>query len=255
MDLDITFNYDLDPKYNEFIEILNEQKSDILESINVSHNIKETNINNDDKKILDYLNTLIHSDVEKQNEQEIYEEKIIINDNATIKNKKNVRFTTDEDKALEKLEKIYESVLLNDTVEESTESFKDELKKACYVLEKNIIMESTLGYNLKNNLYYINIDTLHNKLKSYTNDKYTFSIFYQKPSIKTYNQWCEINYNGENTINEDNKYLKACIKIFSKTNKFRKNINNYKIRAFKNTFLIYKTDNKVDLFCIVKEKI
>lgn len=65
--------------------------------------------------------------------------------------------------------------------------------------------------------------------------------------------WIEITKKGEQNINSKNKYLLSCLRLFETTNKFRKTINGTKIRAFKTTFNIYKTNIKIDIIAITKE--
>jgi hypothetical protein len=160
-----------------------------------------------------------------------------------------------------KLERLYEKKINNpDNISDKKEEiFRDELKKICKNFESNCILESTRGFNIKDEMYYINISILIKNIKIF-NDKfvnYDCGIFYkiykdiEKPDEKI-KSWVQISKKGETTVNSKNKCLTVCLKIFEKVNKFRKTINGEKIRAFKNTFYLYKTNIKVDVLGIVK---
>ena len=124
-------------------------------------------------------------------------------------------------------------------------------------------MESTRGFNIKDDLYYINMDILKKNIvqfNSLISDNYECLIFYRnyKDSRIVLNPdkkigWMEITKTGERNINSKNKYLSSSIKLFETTTKFRKNINGIKVRAFKTTFYIYKTNIKIDILAIGKE--
>lgn len=65
--------------------------------------------------------------------------------------------------------------------------------------------------------------------------------------------WMEITKKGEQNINSKNKYLLSSLRLFETTNKFRKTIDGTRVRAFKTTFYIYKTNIKIDIMAITKE--
>jgi hypothetical protein len=67
--------------------------------------------------------------------------------------------------------------------------------------------------------------------------------------------WMEITKSGERNLNSKNKYLSSSLRLFETTNKFRKTINGTKVRAFKTSFYIYKTNIKVDILALAKETI
>jgi deoxyribodipyrimidine photolyase len=65
--------------------------------------------------------------------------------------------------------------------------------------------------------------------------------------------WMEINKNEEKYVSSKNKYLRSCFKTFETTDKFRKKINDTKVRAFKLNFMILKTNIKLDIYALVKK--
>ena len=124
-------------------------------------------------------------------------------------------------------------------------------------------MESTRGFNIKDDLYYINMDILSKNITRFNLNipgNYECSIFYRSykdqrvvlnPDKKI--GWMEISKKGEQNINSKNKYLSSGLRLFESTNKFRKTINGTRVRAFKNTFYVYKTNIKIDIMAITKE--
>jgi hypothetical protein len=141
--------------------------------------------------------------------------------------------------------------------------YKDDLKKICKQFEEKCIIESTRGFNIKDDLYYINMDILTKNIAQFNSDipqNYECSIFYRnyKDSRIVLNPdkkigWMEITKVGEKNINSKNKYLASSLRLFESTTKFRKNINGTKVRAFKNTFYVYKTNIKIDVLAIAKD--
>lgn len=141
--------------------------------------------------------------------------------------------------------------------------YKDDLKKICKQFEEKCIMESTRGFNIKDDLYYINMELLSKNIAQFNlniSDSYECSVFYrsykdqrvlQNPDKKI--GWMEITKKGEQNVNSKNKYLSSSLRLFESTTKFRKTINGTKVRAFKTTFYVYKTNIKIDIMAITKE--
>jgi len=124
-------------------------------------------------------------------------------------------------------------------------------------------MESTRGFNVKDDLYYINMEILTKNITQFNStisENYICSVYYKNYKNNQIFQnsniqkgWIEITKNGEQNLTSKNKFLLSSLKLLEKTNKFRKTINSIKIRVFKNTFYVYKTNIKIDIIAITKE--
>ena len=141
--------------------------------------------------------------------------------------------------------------------------YKDDLKKTCKQFEEKCLMESTRGFNVKDELYYINMDLLSKNIAQFNSTisaNYESFVFYRsyKDQRIVLNSdkkigWMEITKKGEHNISSINKYLSSSLRLFESASKFRKNINGTKVRAFKSTFYVYKTNIKIDIMAITKE--
>jgi hypothetical protein len=195
-------------------------------------------------------------DYQRKKLELLYEKKINENsksnsesDNDRIEHDKNLENKTNMNKKEE--------------VKNKRSQYRDELKKICKQFEEKCIMESTRGFNIKDDLYYINMELLSKNIVQFNSkiaNNYECFIFYRSykdqrvilnPDKKI--GWMEITKKGEQNVNSKNKYLSSSLRLFENTNKFRKTINGTKLRAFKNTFYVYKTNIKIDILAITKE--
>jgi hypothetical protein len=278
---------------NNCITTNNESKNnnsiidDIQKSENILNESTNTNMNNPNNKYEssehDEIFKILHSLLCKQtditidknetnNEDNKKDNKVVIinnDENNLEKNKKTKTKTKIKNKKtqLNKLNLLYEKqIQKNDSTTNDNNkniTYKDNLKKICKEFEENCLMESTRGFNVRDDLYYINMDILKKNIIEYNmklGNDYECSIFYRnfkdlkiKLNPDTTIGWMEITRKGDLNISSKNKYLVTSLNLFKTTDKFRKTINNVKIRAFKMTFNIYKTNTKIELFCIVKD--
>lgn len=204
--------------------------------------IIDEEINNSDKSIYIKKNNIITKPKSKH-----------------IINKKNIS----EKDQLNKLEYLYKKNIEKKIVSNNSliVNNQDNLKKICKKFEE-CFLNSTNGYNLKENLYYIIMSKLKKNIKLFDSGDYICSVIYKKYDdlnnifIKNnIDEWFEVTKNNEVKISQNDKYLKTCIRLIEKTNKFRKIIGKFKIRAFKSTYLIYGSNNPIEIIGLVKEKI
>jgi hypothetical protein len=163
----------------------------------------------------------------------------------------------------EKLELLYEKEIYKDkSLEKPNKTPKDQLKQICNQFENNCIMEATRGFSVKDDIYYINIELLKKHIIDFNRsipENYECSILYRNYKdnkiLLNANKnigWLEISKTGEKFITSKNKLLSSSLRLFEKTNKYRKTFDTVKVRAFKISFLIYKTNIKVDIFALTK---
>lgn len=286
-------NITIKPVYDEFIKIVDntEEKYKKIDTDEITLNNSIEKIKMDEqivmmfKKLHNLIETVIFPDEKKVNfDDETNNESIFIekkkNNNSERKAMKkkykisNLNDNTDT-KQKEKLERLYEKKMeeqINNTLltEKKHKTYKDKLKEISKDFEEKCIMQSTNGFNIKDELYYIDMKELEKNIKKFnelneydknTGEKYECVVFYKnyintKLNNKIDNDkgWIELSRNNKINIPSNNKFLRASIKLFDTTNKFRKIINGYKTRAFKNTFYIYKSNIKIELFSIIKLK-
>lgn len=259
-----------------------ENKEKIIENEENKEN-KEKIIENEE--IFKKLHLLISDSKKKEkldqnSKKEIFndsiEEKFVQKDNVPIIDNKKKSSTSksknnlNEEEQKEKLEKLYEQKIYEQKMltgeikveKEKKKNMKDELKKLCKEFEEKCVMESVRGFSVHDDLYYLDLPILTKNINEYNksiSENFNCSILYRNykdnkiivnPDKKI--GWVEIDKNGEKFVASTNKYLLACLKTFEKTNKFRKTINEKKMRAFKLTFLVYKTKIRIDIFAIIK---
>jgi hypothetical protein len=182
------------------------------------------------------------------------------------KNNKINKENLNEEEQKEKLESLYEKEIYNENSSKNKNNkkkqSKDELKKICKDFEEKCIMDSTRDFNVREDMYYINMDILKKNISNFNTkipENYECCVLYRNykdPKI-TLNPdknigWMEISKTGEKYMISKNKILSASLRLFEKTNKFRKTINDIKVRAFKLTFLVYKTNIKMDILALIK---
>jgi hypothetical protein len=218
---------------------------------------------------------------DKVNIENLYSEKsdddikyiIKNNKDKKEKNKKSSIKSDNSSIQREKLELLYNKKISenektnsktnNKTNKKHKTKYRDELKKICKQFEEKCVMESTRGFNVKDDLYYINMDILTKNTIDFNKNlksNYECIIFYRSYKdnkvILNPNKnigWLEISKKGEQNINSKNKYLSTSLRLFETTDKYRKTINGEKVRAFKNIFYVYKTNIKLDIIVITKE--
>ena len=182
------------------------------------------------------------------------------------KSKKIKKENLNEEEQKEKLEQLYDKKINEENTKSSEKKSKkykkDELKKICKDFEEKCIMDSVRNFNVKEDMFYLDFIALAKNITSFNSsipDIYDCSILYRNykdnkvvsnPDKKI--GWMEITKSGEKFINSKNKYLSACHRIFDKTDKFRKTIDGTRVRALKLTFLVYKTNIKVDIYALIK---
>lgn len=233
-------------------------------------NIKE----NPNLEILNYNNTEHNSSKTDFSESE----KLVIKNTKVetkkIKPKKQKKLKINkedqnEEEQKEKLEELYEKIIYNEhnsndknDKNDKKKNSKDELKKICRDFEEHCIMDSTRDFNVKEDTYYINMDILKKNIADFNTkitENYECVVFYRNykdPKVILNHDknvgWMEISKTGEKYLTSKNKILSSSLRLFEKTNKFRKTINNIKVRAFKLTFLVYKTNIKIDILALIK---
>ncbi len=186
-----------------------------------------------------------------------------------------------KEKQMKKLNKLFEKTV--ETINTKTKNKEKEKKKEIQKmtsdelvkflsseLESNIFLNSTKGFNVKEDIYKVRFDKLKTNLIKFTlpDDKlceigYLYRNFnnpkvYSSTNINSH--WLETTkkYNGtivETELEPDNRFLTACMKNFLQSNKFKKKIGSYLFRAFKKTIQIYETNLIVDIIFFVKYKI
>ena len=208
---------------------------------------------------------------ESESEKFIKKEVTKVNDlkkhtKKKTKTQKKDKYKLNEEEQKEQLEMMYEKEIYNENSTNSNKvkkkKIKDELKDFCIQLEEKYIMESTIGYSIKEDLHYINMDTLKKNISKFNDvlpKNYEYNIFYRnfKDTKIIFNSnkeigWMELTKTDEKHVSSKNKLLSTSLRLFEKTNKFRKTINGVKVRAFKTTFLVYKTNIKIDIFALIK---
>ena len=132
-----------------------------------------------------------------------------------------------------------------------------------------MFIQCTRGFDTEKELYLLNIEKLKEKLLEFnlSNFKEFDELNHEKIKIsfihKNFNgnfvindNWIEFFKNNNNIdqikLNNDDKFLKNYLKIFSKTDKFRKKIKDVQVRAFYKTVKVYKSDKIIDIIFVVK---
>lgn len=261
--------------------------------------INENIVNN---KIYNFQNSSFNNEniIEKDNEHVIENNNIIKKDNEHgIENDKNIieesensinefdmifdnRFNILENndlntmnKQMNNLEAIFNKIVEKKTKDDNNDKNKknnnllkgDILKNLCLDIEEKIFLESTRGYNIKENIFKIRIDKLKEKLQNYDvpifyTIGYIYRDFNNSKSFINENineLWLDINKKDgkihENYLKPRSKFLQACLKNLANNDKFKKKINDENIRAFKKTIQIDKNELIIDIVFYVKYKI
>jgi len=235
----------------------NNKKSSYKESSSITNFNKSQQNNNDDSN---------KSNSNKFVKRTVNFENITNTKSKRKKSKKIKKENLNEEEQKEKLEQLYDKKINEENTKSSEKKSKkykkDELKKICKDFEEKCIMESVRNFNVKEDMFYLDFMALAKNIANFNNsipNIYDCSILYRNykdnkvvsnPDKKI--GWMEITKSGEKFINSKNKYLSACHRIFDKTDKFRKTIDGTRVRALKLTFLVYKTNIKVDIYALIK---
>jgi len=215
------------------------------------------------QKVSNYIRPIDQSIAEEsfQKSEEINEFDILINYNHKIEDDMNTI-----NNQLDNLENLFNKTIMKKNNENNQNNqnnqnnninykknnlFKgDILKHICSDIEEKIFLESTRGFNLRENIFKLRIDKLKENLKNYNPSStitvgYIYRDFnniksYMNSDINTY--WLNV-YKTSDIITEkyldpNSKLLQSCLKNLANNNKFKKKINNEIIRAFKKTIEI-----------------
>jgi len=249
--------------FKKLYSLLNTEKK-IVNNENLYKNASSSNTNfnkNEENNTNDSKSNSIKLVKKKVNFENITNTK-----SKTKKSKKTKKENLNEEEQKEKLEQLYDKKINEENTKSSEKKSKkykkDELKKLCKDFEEKCIMDSVRNFNVKEDMFYLDFVALTKNITSFNSsipNTYNCSILYRnyKDNKVTSNPdkkigWMEITKSGEKFVNSKNKYLSACHRIFDKTDKFRKTIDGTRVRALKLTFLVYKTNIKVDIFALIK---
>lgn len=264
-------------KYSNFIKIID---SDNVNYVNNSENTDKSNkFDKSDKSnskeftdIFSKLETIINSNsrftIQNTQKEILNVKKSKFKEKSKYTKSHKTNQESDEENQIQKLEIFYEQEINKPQEEiQQTKLLENEvsnLKDICYKFEDQCIMESTRGFNVQSDLYYINLSLLVKNLIEFNKKylgKYSFVCFYRVNYAKSLPnnlpdkiiEWKEISSNGENSISSKNKFLSTCIRLLETGTKFKKTIHGTKTRGFKLTFLVCKTNYKIDIFALGKE--
>lgn len=186
-----------------------------------------------------------------------------------------------KEKQMKKLNKLFEKTVesINTKTKTKEKDNKKELKKMTpdellkfisTQLEKDLFLNSTKGFNVKEDIYKVRFDKLKTNLIKFTlleNVLCEIGYLYRNfnnpkvySSSNIHSHWLEVSkkYNGtitETELEPDNRFLTSCMKNFLQSNKFKKKIGSYLFRAFKKTIQIYETNLIVDIIFFIKYKL
>ena len=275
---------------NNDIELLSEKPKNSLKEENfmIKDNSLENNMEyiDDDNESEDIIHNIEfnenNNDYEERNNSEfnkLFEEEINITNKLEL---------TSKERQIDNLEKLYNDIIIKkmkknktkydekkqeneenqENQEKSEKDINEKLKNLCSDIEEKVFIESTRGFNIKEDIYILRMDKLQENLMKYNYRGNDYSIGYlyrnynnsksyinkdlDKYWLNTYND------NGklvEKELESKNKLLKSCLKNFSDSNKFKKKINDNIFRAFKKTVQIYKNELIIDIIFYVKYKI
>ena len=256
--------------FEKLYSLLN-TKNNLFNKENLSNNKKNSYKESSSIRNLDKSQQNNNDDTNKSNSNKFVKrtvnfENITNTKSKRKKSKKIKKENLNEEEQKEKLEQLYDKKINEENTKSSEKKSKkykkDELKKICKDFEEKCIMESVRNFNVKEDMFYLDFMALAKNITNFNNsipNIYDCSILYRNykdnkvvsnPDKKI--GWMEITKSGEKFINSKNKYLSACHRIFDKTDKFRKTIDGTRVRALKLTFLVYKTNIKVDIYALIK---
>jgi len=234
-------------------------ENDIINNINIENDIDNIENNSEIKtenKIADEFYMLFNNDIK------IFEEEDL---NSTYRQINN-------------LEKMYNKIISKkiegeNILEKNNKNNKKNkikgnlLKIICFDLEEIVFVESTRGFNIKENIFKIRMDKLKEKFGLYDIKDKNITIGYiyrnfnnPKSFINTdmNTHWLNIskidNKISEVELRPKSKLLQSCLKNLATNNKFKKKINDEIIRAFKKTVEI-NNNLIIDIIFYTKNKI
>jgi hypothetical protein len=216
------------------------------------------------------------SDIEIEDDSVFNEFNMILNNDIEILEENDLNTIN---KQLNNLEEMFNKVMIkkinnqdnddnidnNNLIKKNNLNKGNFLKNLCLDIEEKIFIEATRGFNIKENVFKLRMDKLKEKFQNYNAPiiiGYIYRDFNNPKSfinedIDTF--WLNIvkkdNVITEKYLESNNKLLKACLKNFSISTKFKKKINDEIIRAFKKTVQIYNTDFIIDIIFYVKNNI
>ncbi len=195
-----------------------------------------------------------------------------------------------KEERLKKLDKIYEKKLIKNLSKDKPTNKKNEkniivdeeidldveklIKNYILLMEENLFLECTKGYNVNQDLYKFNLDKLKSKLGSFKLDadnnlkkfkKFEYGFMYRNfsnPKVFTVNDisyyWNRVtktdNVVTENEIASDDKFLLSCLKNFVNSNKFKKKIGSSIYKTFKKTVQL-NSNLIIDVIFFIKYKL
>ena len=195
---------------------------------------------------------IINNNVQKHDELIISEN---VNESIMLVNENNDKFikpineNNNLTNSIVNLDFIIDDIEKNDK-EKLLDNIKnmDDLKTMSIFVEKEIFNKAIRNYNITENINIININKLRENLLNCKFDtNYDISFIYRDynnpnaySGASLYEYWIEVIKINDTLqvvkIDKNDKFLKYYIKNFQITDKFRKKINNFKIRAFKKKY-------------------
>jgi hypothetical protein len=239
---------------NNYIEMENKTDSDsddYEEFINKVEQIKSNTCEKQDQtdkqeieENTETCKTNINQNNSKKNEE--------IKDDIFIKKNKKVRKIVDPERQMEDLDNLFRKKMLGklSSEEEKKEKvYKDDLKRISKSLEIDVVENSLRGFSVDKQMFILDLNKLTDNIKGFDSEKFVCEILY-----KMYNRWYIINKMENKIMTDDNKFLKICLKIFEKNDKFRKKINDIHFRCIKKNYIQYKSSNDIELILVTKFK-
>ena len=231
--------------YEEFINKVDQIKSNTIDKQ------EKSDIQNKQEKNNTFENQEINKTNQKQENLDNDEKNENNKDDIFIKRKKKVRKIIDPERQMEDLDNLFRKKMLGklSSEEEKEKVYKDDLKRISKSLENDVVENSLRGFSVDKQLFILDLNKLMDNIKGFDSEKFVCEIFY-----KMYNRWYIINKMENKIMTDDNKFLKICLKIFEKNEKFRKKINDIHFRCIKKNYIQYKSSNDIELILVTKFK-
>ena len=222
--------------YEEFINKVEQIKSNTCEK-------QEQTDKQEIEENTETCKTNINQNNSKKNEE--------VKDDIFIKKNKKVRKIVDPERQMEDLDNLFRKKMLGklSSDEEKEKVYKDDLKRISKNLERDVVENSLRGFSVDKQMFILDLNKLTDNIKGFDSEKFVCEILY-----KIYNRWYIINKMENKIMTDDNKFLKICLKIFEKNDKFRKKINDIHFRCIKKNYIQYKSSNDIELILVTKFK-
>ena len=223
--------------YEEFINKVEQIKSNTCEK-------QEQTDKQEIEENTETCKTNINQNNSKKNEE--------VKDDIFIKKNKKVRKIVDPERQMEDLDNLFRKKMLGklSSEEEKKEKvYKDDLKRISKSLEIDVVENSLRGFSVDKQMFILDLNKLTDNIKGFDSEKFVCEILY-----KIYNRWYIINKMENKIMTDDNKFLKICLKIFEKNDKFRKKINDIHFRCIKKNYIQFKSSNDIELILVTKFK-